>query len=242
MDQKNNMMTSQFMEDGRPLRQIRSFVLRQGRLTKGQEQALLTLWSTLGIDYQSDTKLDFSQVFANNNKVTLEIGFGMGASFVEMAKNAPTENFIGIEVHQPGVGACLMAAEQAELSNIRVMCHDAVEVLNNMIADSSLAKVQIFFPDPWHKAKHNKRRIIQPDFVQLLKQKLAIGGVLHLATDWQHYAEHMLEVLIAAPGFINLSSDNSYIPRPGSRPMTKFEKRGLNLGHGVWDLQFKRVE
>jgi len=236
------MMTSQLMEDGRPLRQIRSFVLRQGRLTKGQEQALTALWSTLGIDYAPESQLDFSHVFTNTNHVTLEIGFGMGASFVEMAKNAPEENFLGIEVHQPGVGACLMAAEQAGLNNIRVMCHDAVEVLNNMVADNSLTKVQIFFPDPWHKAKHNKRRIIQSDFVQLLKQKLKIGGILHLATDWQHYAEHMLEVLSSAPGFINLSLDNHYIPRPDSRPMTKFEKRGLNLGHGVWDLQFKRVE
>lgn len=236
------MMTSQFMEDGRPLRQIRSFVLRQGRLTKGQEQALTTLWSTLGIDYQPDIELDFTKVFTNSHNVTLEIGFGMGASFVEMAKNSPNENFLGIEVHQPGVGACLMAAEQAQLSNLRVMCHDAVEVLNNMIADGSLAKVQIFFPDPWHKAKHNKRRIIQPEFVRLLQKKLAVGGVLHLATDWQHYAEHMLEVLTAVTGFANLSINNSYIPRPDSRPLTKFEQRGLNLGHGVWDLQFRRTE
>lgn len=238
---KNSMMTSEIMPDGRPRRQIRSFVLRQGRLTKGQEHAFHALWPTLGIDYRA-SPIDFTQIFNNQNPITLEIGFGMGASFVEMASAAPQENFLGIEVHQPGVGACLMAVQQAELSNVRVMCHDAVEVLNNMIPDKSLAKVQIFFPDPWHKAKHNKRRIIQSEFVQLLRQKLTIGGVLHLATDWQNYAEHMLEVLNSASGLVNLSGDGMYIPRPDYRPLTKFENRGLNLGHGVWDLQFERID
>ncbi|WP_392560450.1 tRNA (guanosine(46)-N7)-methyltransferase TrmB [Orbus mooreae] len=241
MNQKNDIMTIELMDDGRPVRQIRSFVLRQGRLTKGQELAITKLWPLFGIDYTEKSVINFSELFGNDNLVTLEIGFGMGASFVEMATNATNENFFGIEVHRPGVGACLMAVDQAQLSNVRVMCHDAVEVLHNMIADNSLDKVQIFFPDPWHKAKHNKRRIIQPEFVQLLTSKLKVGGILHLATDWQHYAEHMLTVLQSAQGLSNLSSDNSYVPRPESRPMTKFEKRGLNLGHGVWDLQFKRV-
>lgn len=241
MNQKNDIMTIELMDDGRPVRQIRSFVLRQGRLTKGQELAITKLWPLFGIDYAEKSVINFSELFGNDNLVTLEIGFGMGASFVEMATNATNENFFGIEVHRPGVGACLMAVDQAQLSNVRVMCHDAVEVLHNMIADNSLDKVQIFFPDPWHKAKHNKRRIIQPEFVQLLTSKLKVGGILHLATDWQHYAEHMLTVLQSAQGLSNLSSDNSYVPRPESRPMTKFEKRGLNLGHGVWDLQFKRV-
>ena len=241
MNNKNKVMTLQLTEDGKPLRQIRSFVLRQGRLTKGQEQALTQLWSTYGIDYCSDEVVDFSALFANQNPVTLEIGFGMGASFVEMATQAQNHNFLGIEVHLPGVGACLMSANAAELTNVRVMCHDAVEVLNNMIKDQSLDKVQIFFPDPWHKAKHNKRRIIQPDFVQLLRQKLAINGVLHLATDWQDYATQMLDVMNNAEGFVNLSADNTYIPRPDSRPLTKFEQRGLKLGHGVWDLQFRKV-
>lgn len=240
MDQKNDIMTIELMEDGRPVRQIRSFVLRQGRLTKGQELAITKLWPLFGIDYDANHLIDFRQLFANDNAVTLEIGFGMGASLVEMAAQATNENFVGIEVHRPGVGACLMAVEQAQLSNMRVMCHDAIEVLQNMVADSSLDKVQIFFPDPWHKAKHNKRRIIQPEFVQLLTKKLKVGGVLHLATDWQHYAEQMLAVLQEEPALSNLSSDNSYVPRPDYRPMTKFEKRGLNLGHGVWDLQFKR--
>lgn len=220
----------------KPKRTIRSFVLRQGRLTKGQEQALTHLWPIFGIDYQSGTNIEFN----HSQPTVLEIGFGMGASLVEMAKAAPNKNFLGIEVHKPGVGACLMAIEDNQLSNLKVMCHDAVEVLENMIPDNSLDKVQIFFPDPWHKARHNKRRIIQPAFVNLISQKLKSGGILHLATDWQHYAEHMLEVLSNADAFTNLSPTNDYVPRPEDRPITKFEKRGQNLGHGVWDLQFIR--
>lgn len=220
----------------KPKRTIRSFVLRQGRLTKGQEHALTHLWPIFGIDYQSGTNIEFN----HSQPTVLEIGFGMGASLVEMAKAAPNKNFIGIEVHKPGVGACLMAIEDNHLSNLKVMCHDAVEVLENMIPDNSLDKVQIFFPDPWHKARHNKRRIIQPEFVNLISQKLKSGGILHLATDWQHYAEHMLEVLSNADAFTNLSPTNDYVPRPEDRPITKFEKRGQNLGHGVWDLQFIR--
>lgn len=220
----------------KPKRTIRSFVLRQGRLTKGQEQALTHLWPIFGIDYQSGTNIEFN----HSQPTVLEIGFGMGASLVEMAKAAPNKNFLGIEVHKPGVGACLMAIEDNQLSNLKVMCHDAVEVLENMIPDNSLDKVQIFFPDPWHKARHNKRRIIQPEFVNLISQKLKSGGILHLATDWQHYAEHMLEVLSNADAFTNLSPTNDYVPRPEDRPITKFEKRGQNLGHGVWDLQFIR--
>ncbi|WP_294845267.1 tRNA (guanosine(46)-N7)-methyltransferase TrmB [uncultured Gilliamella sp.] len=220
----------------KPKRTIRSFVLRQGRLTKGQEHALTHLWPIFGIDYQSGTNIEFN----HSQPTVLEIGFGMGASLVEMAKAAPNKNFIGIEVHKPGVGACLMAIEDNQLSNLKVMCHDAVEVLENMIPDNSLDKVQIFFPDPWHKARHNKRRIIQPAFVNLISQKLKSGGILHLATDWQHYAEHMLEVLSNADAFTNLSPTNDYVPRPEDRPITKFEKRGQNLGHGVWDLQFIR--
>lgn len=241
MNQKIDIMTTELMDDGRPVRQIRSFVLRQGRLTKGQELALTKLWPLFGIDYSANRIINFAELFGNNHPVTLEIGFGMGASFVEMASQASDENFLGIEVHRPGVGACLMAVEQQSVKNARVMCHDAVEVLQNMVGENTLDKVQIFFPDPWHKAKHNKRRIIQPDFVQLLTAKLKVGGILHLATDWQHYAEHMLEVLQSAPNLTNLAVDNGYIPRPESRPMTKFEKRGLNLGHGVWDLQFRRT-
>lgn len=224
------------IEEQKPKRTIRSFVLRQGRLTKGQEQALQNLWPVFGVEYNAGSPVHFEP----NQHVVLEIGFGMGASLIEMAKNAPEKSFLGIEVHKPGVGACLMAIEENQLSNLNVMCHDAVEVLENMIADNSLDKVQIFFPDPWHKARHNKRRIIQPAFVELIRRKLKVNGILHLATDWQHYAEHMLEVLNQATGYKNLSSTGDYIPRPADRPITKFEKRGQNLGHGVWDLQFQK--
>ncbi|OCG15811.1 tRNA (guanosine(46)-N7)-methyltransferase TrmB [Gilliamella sp. WF3-4] len=231
------MMNEQLNSDNENIkskRTIRSFVLRQGRLTKGQEQALNNLWPVFGIEYDANSPI----YFATGKPAVLEIGFGMGASLIEMAKNAPNKNFLGIEVHKPGVGACLMAIEENQLSNLKVMCHDAVEVLENMIPNHSLDKVQIFFPDPWHKARHNKRRIIQPKFVQLIRQKLKLGGILHLATDWQNYAEHMLDVLNQAEGFENLSPSSNYIPRPDDRPITKFEKRGQNLGHGVWDLQF----
>lgn len=224
------------IEEQKPKRTIRSFVLRQGRLTKGQEQALQNLWPVFGVEYNARSPIHFKP----KQHVVLEIGFGMGASLIEMAKNASEKSFLGIEVHKPGVGACLMAIEENQLSNLNVMCHDAVEVLENMIADNSLDKVQIFFPDPWHKARHNKRRIIQPAFVELIRRKLKVNGILHLATDWQHYAEHMLEVLNQATGYKNLSSTGDYIPRPADRPITKFEKRGQNLGHGVWDLQFQK--
>src|SRR5699024_242846 len=172
--------------------------------------------------------------------LVLEIGFGMGHSFVEMAHNEPEINFLGIEVHLPGVGACLALAEEEQVENIRVMCHDAIEVLQNCIADNSLHRVQLFFPDPWHKTKHHKRRIVQPAFVQLLHRKLAPQGVLHMATDWQNYAEHMLEVMKDAEGYRNLSTTGDYVPRPSNRPLTKFEKRGQRLGHGIWDLQFQK--
>lgn len=236
MIQVDNVMNEQFNnnQDIKSKRTIRSFVLRQGRLTKGQEQALATLWPIYGIEYNPNLLIEFDQT----RPIILEIGFGMGASLVEMATNASDKNFLGIEVHKPGIGACLMAIDENKLSNLKVMSHDAIEVLENMIPNDSLDKVQIFFPDPWHKARHNKRRIIQPKFVELIWQKLKSGGVLHLATDWQHYAEHMLEVLTQAEGFVNLSPTGDYIPRPNDRPITKFEKRGQNLGHGVWDLQF----
>lgn len=222
-------------------RKIRSFVKREGRLTKGQAAALERVWPQLGLTH-AQGPLALEQVFGRQAPTVLEIGFGMGASLVQMAAAAPEKNFIGIEVHRPGVGACLMDAEQAQITNLRVYEHDAVEILQDCIADASLAGVQIFFPDPWHKKRHHKRRLIQPEFVELLWQKLAVGGVLHLATDWENYAEHMLEVMSAAPHWRNLSADNTYIPRPEERPYTKFEKRGERLGHGVWDLKFERVE
>lgn len=222
------------------MRRVRSFVRRQGRLTKRQEEALESEWAEMGIDFVNDP-FDFAKLFNNSNPVTLEIGFGMGTSLVTMAAQNPDQNFLGIEVHAPGVGACLASAKEENITNLRVMCHDAIEVLDFMIPNGSLAMVQLFFPDPWHKAKHNKRRIVQVPFAEKIRSKLIDGGVFHMATDWQPYAEHMLEVMTSVAGYENVSTSGDYVPRPESRPETKFEKRGQRLGHGVWDLMFKRV-
>lgn len=226
--------------EGKYIRRIRSFVKREGRLTKGQAAALERNWSAMGLEHQS-AYFDFQQIFGRDADTVFEIGFGMGQSLVAMAAAQPELNFIGIEVHRPGVGACLIEAEQAGVTNLRVIEHDAVEILEDCISDASLAKVQVFFPDPWHKKRHHKRRLIQPEFVELLKSKVRVGGILHLATDWQNYAEHMLDVMTAAEGWRNLSVTNDYVPRPEYRPLTKFEQRGQRLGHGVWDLQFERL-
>lgn len=221
-------------------RKIRSFVRREGRLTKGQEKAMAEQWPIMGIEYQPQ-RLDLDQIFQRSAPRVLEIGFGMGGSLVEMAKAAPEWDYMGIEVHTPGVGACLMAAAQAELRNLRVMCHDAVEVFEHMLVEQSLDRVQLFFPDPWHKARHHKRRIVQPAFVEMVRSKLKVGGEFHMATDWENYAEHMLEIMNAAPGYSNAATSGDYMPRPDYRPLTKFEQRGHRLGHGVWDLIFTRT-
>lgn len=221
------------------MRKIRSFVLREGRLTKGQQHALDTYWADYGLAYQPQV-LALDDVFGRSSEKVLEIGFGMGKSLVQMAKAAPEKDFIGIEVHRPGVGACLSEAVAEQVKNLKVFEHDAVEVLEHTIADNSLDTVQLFFPDPWHKKRHHKRRIVQSEFVQLLRKKLKPNGVFHMATDWQNYAEHMLEVMQAAEGFSNLANDNTYVERPEHRPLTKFEQRGQRLGHGVWDLMFKK--
>ncbi|GAA6184434.1 MULTISPECIES: tRNA (guanosine(46)-N7)-methyltransferase TrmB [Aliiglaciecola] len=222
------------------VQKVRSFVKREGRLTKGQAKALEEFWPTMGL-LHADGKLDFTQVFGRAAPVVLEIGFGMGKSLVEMAANEPDKDFIGIEVHRPGVGTCMADAHEQNVTNLRVYEHDAVEVLADCIADESIDRLQLFFPDPWHKKRHHKRRIIQPDFVQKLRSKLKIDGVFHMATDWENYAEHMLEVMQSAEGFKNLSESQDYVPRPDNRPLTKFEQRGHRLGHGVWDLMFARV-
>ena len=224
----------------RYMRQIRSFVRREGRLTKGQAGALERQWPTMGIEFHGE-KLNLQDLFGNDNPVVLEIGFGMGKSLVAMAKAAPEKNFIGVEVHRPGVGACLLEAESQGVTNLKVIEHDAVEVLKEWLPDHTLAGVQIFFPDPWHKKRHHKRRLVQPEFVALLRQKLKLDGVLHLATDWENYAEHMLDVMNNAPGYVNQAADGTYIPRPEERPLTKFEQRGHRLGHGVWDMKFTAV-
>ena len=227
-------------EGGQLMRRIRSFVRREGRLTKGQERALTQLWPVMGVEF-SGQMLDLATLFGREAPVVLEIGFGMGASLVEMAKAAPEKNFIGIEVHRPGVGACLTSAEEAGVTNLRLFCHDAVEVLEQMIPDQSIDTLQLFFPDPWHKSRHHKRRIVQAPFVQMLRPKLKLGGLFHMATDWQNYAEQMLEVMSVAEGFTNTSAFGDYVPRPDARPLTQFEQRGHRLGHGVWDLVFQRT-
>ncbi|KOC89692.1 tRNA (guanosine(46)-N7)-methyltransferase TrmB [Winslowiella iniecta] len=237
----NDVISPEFDENGRAMRRIRSFVRRQGRLTKGQQHALDNYWPVMGVEYQA-LPVDLVDLFGREGPVVLEIGFGMGASLVTMAGNNPQQNFLGIEVHSPGVGACLGSAHEAGVDNLRVMCHDAVEVLENMIPDNSLRMVQLFFPDPWHKARHNKRRIVQVPFAELVMRKLKLGGTFHMATDWESYAEHMLDVMSSIEGYQNQSADNTYVPRPESRPLTKFEQRGQRLGHGVWDLMFERVK
>ena len=222
------------------LRTIRSFVKREGRLTAGQQRALDVLWPEFGIDYSTDL-IDVNQLFTRAAPVVLEIGFGNGDSLFQMAQNNPDRNYIGIEVHRPGVGHLLQLIETHNINNIKIICHDAIDVIENQIADNSLDRVQLFFPDPWHKKKHNKRRIVQQPFVDLLAKKIKIDGVFHMATDWQDYAEHMLDVLGDNSNFENLSAENNFVTRPDDRPITKFEKRGHRLGHGVWDLLFKRI-
>lgn len=237
----SDVITTEYTEEGQVLRKIRSFVRREGRLTKGQETALAECWPSMGLDYQTST-IDWSAVFGNNNPVVLEIGFGMGASLVEMASKSPEKNFIGIEVHTPGVGACLSAAKELGLTNLKVMCHDAVEVFEKMIPDASLSCIQLFFPDPWHKKRHHKRRIVQADFVEMVRAKLLVNeGVFHMATDWENYAEHMIEIMKQAPKYQTLASEGDYIERPEDRPLTKFEQRGHRLGHGVWDIKYRRI-
>lgn len=219
-------------------RPIRSYVLRTGRMTPGQERAFDDNWSRWGLEHSAGA-LDFEQAFDEPGPRILEIGFGMGQSLAAMAQAAPQSRFVGIEVHKPGVGRLLHTMESESVDNIRVYCHDAVEVLRDCIADAALDTVQIFFPDPWHKKRHHKRRLVSPGFVGLLAQKLRPGGLLHLATDWQHYAEQMMEVLSAAPEYGNRYGEGQYAPRPEHRPLTKFELRGERLGHGVWDLMFE---
>jgi tRNA (guanine-N7-)-methyltransferase len=227
------------MTDTSKHRPIRSFVLRPGRTTGGQRKALEANWPAWGLD-RSAGLLDPQRAFGRSGPLVLEIGFGMGGSLLEMASAAPATNYVGVEVHPPGVGRLMHDMRESGVDNIRVYRDDAVAVLADCIADASLDGVQIFFPDPWHKKKHHKRRLIQAAFVELLISRLKPGGFLHLATDWEDYAEHMLVVLAAAVGLENLSPAGNFVQRPQSRPLTKFERRGQRLGHGVWDLMYRR--
>lgn len=217
---------------------IRSFVLRQGRLTPAQQRSVETLMSVHGIAY-APALLDLDAAFGRAAPKILEIGFGMGGATAEIAAANPGQDYLGVEVHTPGVGNLLKLVQDQALANLRVIRHDAVEVLRDMIADGALDGIHIFFPDPWPKKRHHKRRLLQPALVQLLCSKLKVGGYLHFATDWEEYAQWTLEVLRAEPLLANSAED--YAPRPDYRPLTKFEQRGLKLGHGVWDLIFRRV-
>lgn len=219
-------------------RRIRSFVRRAGRTTEGQQRAFSTLGPQYLLPFHSTAPLDWSAAFGRTAPSILEIGFGMGETTAHIAALRPDENFLGVEVHEPGVGALLKRIGEQELSNLRIIQHDAVEVLEQMLTPECLDGVHIFFPDPWHKKRHHKRRLIQSPFVARLVSRLKLGGYLHCATDWQEYAEQMLAVLSADPALQNTAED--FAPRPDYRPVTKFEKRGLRLGHGVWDVVFRK--
>jgi tRNA (guanine-N7-)-methyltransferase len=223
----------------RERRPVRSFVLRGGRLTDGQKRALDELWPRWGVESGSGM-LDFSTVFGNDRPVILEIGFGNGDATWRMAEAEPQHNFLAVEVHRPGVGRLLLALAERGIGNVRVACADAVTVLRERVPPGSLDGVRIYFPDPWPKKRHHKRRIVQPEFVALLASRMKGGAILHLATDWAPYALHMLEVVRAADEFDNLSPISVSCPRPAWRPSTKYERRGERLGHAVTDLVFRR--
>ena len=237
------MSDTESPDSGRPLfydpteHRIKSFVTRAGRLSDAQARAIATLGPQFCLPY-TKSLLDFDTAFGRHAPTIFEIGTGMGETTAHIAQHMPEKNFIGVEVHTPGIGNLLKLIDQYELTNLRLMQHDAFEIITHMIAPGSLAGVHIYFPDPWHKARHNKRRLIQTPFIQLLVSRIVSGGYLHCATDWENYAEQMLEVLSAEPALVNTAQ--AYAPQPDYRPLTKFENRGLKLGHGVWDLVFTK--
>lgn len=220
-------------------RTVRSFVIRGGRATVAQQRALDELWPRYGVAF-SASELDLNQTFGRSAPRMLEIGFGAGEALLDFAQRHPEFDCLGIEVHKPGVGHLLLEAEAAALTNLRVIGHDAVEVLQQQLAPGSVELIHIFFPDPWPKKRHHKRRLIQPAFIELLARVLAVGGTLRLATDWEHYALHMREVIDASVSFVN-ESNAGFVARNEERPLTRFERRGRRLGHDVWDLSYRRV-
>jgi tRNA (guanine-N7-)-methyltransferase len=243
-------MTNPFSSDGAKVpakpftieeghRRVRSFVLRQGRFTPAQQRAFDELWPRFGLDYNG-TQRDFDAVFGRRAPRVLEIGFGNGEALRHAGRTDPDRDFIGIEVHAPGVGRLLNALQADGIGNVRVYHHDAVEVLEHEIPDGALDEIRIYFPDPWHKKRHNKRRLVNPALAALLVRKLATGGRLHLATDWHDYAGQMWDVLDATPGLRNRAGPRGHVARPDWRPQTHFETRGQALGHGVWDLLYDR--
>lgn len=225
------------MTEDQHTRKIRSFVRREGRLTDGQKQALQQHWPEYGLEI-AQGRFDAPRIFKRKAAVTLEIGFGNGDSLYAQAAQHPEQDYVGIEVYKTGVARLLRALEEAGLNNTRAYCDDAVEVIDQCLPDACIDTVQLYFPDPWHKKRHHKRRIVQPEFADKIARILKPGGRWLLATDWQNYAEQMLEVLTAHPAFENQSADQDYIPRPAERPLTRFEQRGIRRGHGVWDLCF----
>jgi len=231
-------MTDSSDHDHLHLRRIRSFVLREGRMTPAQQRAFETHWARFGIDYRG-TAQDFDAIFGRRAARVLEIGFGNGEALAWASEHDPGRDYLGVEVHGPGVGRLMNALAARDAGNVRLYKHDAVEVLENEIAPATLAEARIWFPDPWHKKRHNKRRIVQPDFVALLATRMAPGGLLHLATDWEAYAQHMLEVMEAAPAWHNEVGPGCFAEKPAWRIETHFERRGLKLGHGVWDLLYR---
>ncbi len=221
-------------------RTIRSFVRRTGRMTPSQERALAALWPRYGIDYETKA-LDFPALFGRSADIVLEIGFGNGETLVQSAAGNPGSDFIGIEVHEPGIGHCLLKARDLGIENLRVMSHDAIEVLRHQVPDGSLARINLLFPDPWPKKRHHKRRIVQPAFLELAASKLRSGGALHIATDWENYAEHIDEV-VGASAYFKLDERREHRgDQPLDRPTTKFETRGLKRGHHIWDWRFVSV-
>ncbi len=219
---------------------IKSYVVRAGRMTSGQMRAIKELGPKYLISIEKLQPLQLNNYFGREAPLVLEIGFGMGTSFIEMAKADPDSNYLGIEVHPPGVGSALKLIEENNCTNVRIIQYDAFEVLSKCLFKGSIDIMQIFFPDPWPKKRHIKRRLIDDNFIKLITPLIKSGGQLRMATDWEEYANQMLEVMQRADGFVNTSFDGTFVPRPKWRPLTKFEQRGQKLGHGVWDLVFKR--
>jgi len=225
------------VRETKPLRKIQSFVRRSGRLSKAQSTGLNELWPTYGVNLDNKT-INLDELFNKPQSVTLEVGFGNGDSLLEMALQQPQNNFLGIEVYEAGIGRLINEANKKQISNLKIIKGDAVEILEGNIEDDSISCLQLFFPDPWHKKKHHKRRIIQTSFLDTLKNKLINGGIVHVVTDWEDYAEHIMETMENHPDFKNTAGDHIYSARPKHRPLTKFENRGQKLGYGVWDIIF----
>ena len=228
-------------ENGNKKRTIRSFVRRAGRLTDSQKRALKELWPVYGLDYR-EQRLEFAALFGRTALVVFEIGFGNGETLVEQAAESPEKDFVGVEVHEPGVGHCLLQARTAGVGNLRVIMHDAIEVLKNQVPPGSLDRINLYFPDPWPKKRHHKRRIVQDTFVKLVADRLGDGGALHIATDWANYAEHIDDTLSGSTLFTCAERREHDGDSPLDRPQTKFERRGLSKGHRIWDWRFEKTQ